>query len=81
MVRHCAGDGESVLDHIEPVHVVLRRFHPPPIGERARTGQIRFAAIEKVAVEREDDIRAVESRNQSDIFTERSARRVTLRFT
>ena len=79
MIGHCAGDGEPVLNNVESVHRVLGRFYAAPLGERARAREVTFAAIEKIAVEREHDVSAVESRNQSHIFTEACPSRVILR--
>src|SRR5213592_3221425 len=35
MVRHCAGEREVILDHIQPVHTAFRRIHPSPRSECA----------------------------------------------
>ena len=78
MIGHCAGDGEPVLHNIESVHRVLGRFYAAPLGERARARQVALTAIEKIAVEREHDVGAVESRNQSHIFAEARPGRVIL---
>ena len=80
MIRHRASDREPILGDVEPVHCVFRRFHAASLRERARGSEIAFAAIEKVAVEREHDVRALESRDQSHVFTKADAGRVILRF-
>src|SRR5881396_406982 len=80
MIGHRASYGEPIFNDIEPVHRVLGRFHPTPLRERTRADEIALAAIEKIAVERENDVGAVKSRNQSDVFAEASPRCVILRF-
>ena len=62
MVGHSAGEGETILDHVKPVHAVLRRAHAPARSERAHRFEIALAAIEKIAVQRENDIGAIEFR-------------------
>src|ERR1044072_4185966 len=51
------------------------------LSKRARRGQVAVAAIEKVAVEREHDVGAIEARNDADVFTKTHTRRVSLRIT
>ena len=79
MIGHRASDGEPVLNDIEPVHRVFRRFHAASLRECAGGSEIAFAAVKKIAVEREHNVGAVKSRNQSHIFAEAGPGRVILR--
>ena len=79
MVRHRAGECETVLHDIEPVHVVFRRTHPPPRGEGAHRCEIALAAIKKIAVERQNHIRTLELGHQAKIATKTQFRGKALR--
>ena len=61
MIRHRAGERETILDHVEPVHRVLRRADAAARREGADAREIAFAAIQEIAVERENDIGAIEA--------------------
>ena len=63
VIGHRAGQSETVLDNIEPIHRVLCFAHSPPRGESADGSEIAFAAIKEIAIERENYVRFVELRN------------------
>ena len=46
VVRHCASEGEPVLDDVQPIHAVCRRFHSSARRECAHRLEIALAAIE-----------------------------------
>ena len=79
MVRHRACDRETILHHVEAVHRILRRSHPPPRRESARGSDIAFPAIEEIAPERKDHIGAIKLRHQTRVITETDLRAETLR--
>src|SRR4029450_2965287 len=70
MVGHRAGEREAILDYVKPVHVIFWR--PPSASRRecADRRDVALAAIEKIAVEREDHIGAIESRQHAYVVTE-----------
>ena len=64
VVRHCTGERETVLDHIEAVHVVCRSFHSSPRSECAHRFEIALSAIEKIAVQSKNYIRTIQFWNE-----------------
>ena len=64
MVGHGASERETILDDIEPIHVVYRRIHPAARSERAHGLKIALSGVEKIAVQSKNNISAVESGNQ-----------------
>ena len=79
MVRHRAGERETILDHIKAVHCVFRRAHSPARAKRAHRCEIALAAIEKIAVQRQDHIGAIELGHQAKVVTETQFRGEVLR--
>jgi hypothetical protein len=74
VVRHCTSEREAILHHIQPVHAVFRRIHSSPRSERAHRFEIALPAIEKVAVQSKNYIRAIQFRNQPRAGSERILR-------
>src|SRR5437763_4150268 len=81
VVGHRTSPRVAVLDDIEPVHRVFRRTDATSRSERPRRRDIAFAAIEKVAVERQDYVGPFNSRNESQIVAKTDLRGEILRFT
>ena len=67
MVRHRAGDCETILDHVKAVHRIFRGAHSPARTECAHRSETSLAAIEKIAVERQDHIRTLEFGHQANV--------------
>src|SRR5260370_28653304 len=79
MVRHRAGECETVLDHVKAVHRVLRRGYTPARTRGAHRCEIPLSAIEKIAVERQDHIRTLELGYQAKTATKTQSRGKALR--
>ena len=79
MIGHRAGDGEMIFHHVKAVHRVLRLAHPAPRSEPANRSEIAFAAIQEIAVEREDDVGLVELRHEPGVVAEADLGRKALR--
>ena len=65
MIRHRTREREAVLDYVKSIHVVFRRAHSASRSECAHRSEIALAAVEKIAIERKDHIRAIESRQEA----------------
>src|SRR5439155_6138300 len=65
VVRHCTSEREAILDHIQPVHAVFRRIYSSSRGECAHRFEVALPAIEKIAVQSKNYIRAIQFRNQA----------------
>ena len=74
VVRYCAGERETVFDHIKAIHAVCRRIHPPARSERAHRFEIALPAIEKIAVQSENHICSIEFRDQPCACTKSALR-------
>src|SRR5215831_235853 len=70
MIRHCTRQTETMLDHIQPVHAVLRRANAATRGETARRFEVALTAIEKIAVQRKNHVGAIEFRQYPRVGTE-----------
>ena len=79
MIGHRAGQREVILDDVEPIHRILGLTHAPPRSEAANRSEIAFAAIQEIAVERENDVGLVELRNQSRVLAKAHLGREMLR--
>src|SRR5260370_30225705 len=79
MVRHRAGECETVLDHVKAIHRVLRCAHTPARTKGAHRCEIALSAIEKIAVESQDHIRTLELGHQVKIATKTQFRGKALR--
>ena len=71
VVRHCTSEREAILNHIQPVHAVFRRIHSSPRRECAHRFEITLPAIEKIAVQSKNYIRAIQFGNQPHARSER----------
>ena len=81
MIGHCAGKGEPILHHVEPVHVVFRATHPAPQSESTRGRDAALATIEKITVQRENHIGALDPRPEPHVGSESDFGRVVHRLT
>ena len=79
MVRQRAGEREMILDDVKAVHRVLRRAHSPAGTECAHRCEITLATIEKIAVQRQDHICAIELGYHTKVATETQFRGKALR--
>jgi hypothetical protein len=70
VVRAGTGVGRRALDRIEPVELGAVALDAPPRRERARVLQAAVAGAEKVGVEREDDVRALDGVLRIDVLAE-----------
>ena len=61
MIGHRAGNRRRALDHIKSIHLRLRCFDSAPIREIARVPDAGCAVMEKIAIERNDHGRLIES--------------------
>src|SRR4029077_14205896 len=80
VIGHRPGKSIAVLNDIEPVHRVLRRTDATPKTESTRRRNIAFAAIEEIAVERQNYVSALDSRNETQIVAETDLGGTILRF-
>ena len=81
VIGHRAGQRVVILDDVEPIHRILGLTHASPRREAANRSEIAFAAIQEVAVERENNVGSVELRNESRVVAKTDLGRKTLRLT
>ncbi len=80
MIRHRARQSKTILDHVEAIHRVLRRAHPTTRRKGANCRQIAVTAIKEIAVERENNIRAIKPGDEPRIFAKTHMGGEALRF-
>src|SRR5256885_3204201 len=80
VICHRSGESIAILDDIEPVHRVFRRTDATPKTESTRRCDVAFAAIEKIAVERQNYVGALYPRNEAQIVAETDLGGEILRF-
>src|SRR5947199_10060867 len=74
MVFHYSSEREAVLDDVKPIHTVCRGFHSSARGERVHRFEVAMAAIEKIAIQRENYVCAIQFRNKPRAGSERALR-------
>src|SRR5207237_8584150 len=79
VVRRRAGEREMILDHVTAVHRVLRSAYSPAGTECAHRCEITLATIEKIAVQHQDHICAIELGYHTKVATETQFRGKALR--
>src|SRR5439155_23836332 len=70
MIRHRARQGETMFDHIQPVHAVFGSTYAPARSETARCFEIALTAIEKIAVQCKNHVGAISFRQPPRVCAE-----------
>src|SRR5262249_5988856 len=80
MICHRSGERKSILHHVEAIHCLFRLANATARRKCSRSGQVAFAAIQEIGVQREHDVSPIKSWNESRILAETHLRCKTLRF-
>src|SRR6266436_7972637 len=70
MISHRTCKRKTMLHYIQPVHAVLGRAYAPARSETAHCFEVALAAIEKIAFQRKNYVRAIQFRQQPRVRAE-----------
>src|SRR5260370_31102244 len=67
MIRGRPGDARGRLDHIQPVHCVVRAVQLAPSREFSRIADVARTAAQEIGIERKDDVRFFQAVNRVEV--------------
>jgi len=67
MIRGCSGDARRRLNHIEPIHRIVRAIQLAAPREFSRVADVPRAAAKEIGIERKDDVSLFRAIDRVDV--------------